>query len=248
VIVGDLVIAHLGPGPRSMLVALDKKSGADVWQAPLVGARGKDPEEWKGSWSTPMLREAADGVREIVLSLPGELAAFDLGDGVQRWSCRGLGALVYTSALVAPEYAIAMSGYHGPALACRLGGTGDITDSARLWHQAEQNPQRIGSGVIVGDYAYIQNANGVAACLKVATGETLWEERLGGDSWSSIVYSDGKLYTLNMAGETHVLEAAPQFKLLSTNTVGEHTLASLAPSDGQFFIRTHQSLWCVGKK
>jgi outer membrane protein assembly factor BamB len=247
VIVGEQVIAHLGPGPRTMLVALDKHSGADLWQVPLENNRGKDAEEWKGSWSTPMLRPTGDG-QEIIVSLPGEVVAFDVASGERHWSCQGLGDLVYTSALIGEEAVIAMGGYGGPALACRPMGEGDITDAARLWHHSDSNPQRIGSGVIVGDYAYIQNANGVAACLKVATGETMWEERLGGESWSSLVYADGRLYSLNMAGETHVFEAKPEYKLLATNSVGEYALASLAPSDGQFFIRTHQNLWCVGKK
>ena len=44
--------------------------------------------------------------------------------------------------------AVCMSGYGGPALAVKLGGTGDITND-RLWHHPK-NTQRVGSGVIVG--------------------------------------------------------------------------------------------------
>ena len=35
---------------------------------------------------------------------------------------------------------------------------------------------------------------------------------------------------------------------LAVNSLGEFTNASLAPSDGEIFIRTHKHLWCIGEK
>jgi hypothetical protein len=44
-----------------------------------------------------------------------------------------------------------------------------------------------------------------------------------------------------------VLRASPKFELLARNTLGESTNASLAPSDGDIFIRTDKSLWCISE-
>jgi outer membrane protein assembly factor BamB len=246
VIEGDLVLSNLGPGPQSTLLALDKRTGEDVWRVDLTDARGKDANEWKGSWSTPVLRDTGEG-RELLLSLPHRLTAYDPRDGRQRWTCEGLGDLVYTSPLPGANAIVAMSGYGGPALAVRTGGAGDITDSHRLWI-VPKNPQRVGSGVLLGDHVYMVNEQGIAECIDVATGASLWQERAGGATWSSIVAADGRLYIINMDGETLVLKIGPQYELLARNPLGEMTRASLAISDGQVFARTYGHLYCIGQK
>jgi len=55
-------------------------------------------------------------------------------------------------------------------------------------------------------------------------------------------------YILNQSGDTIILSASPTFDLIGVNSIGnELTNASLAASEGQLFIRTHQNLWCVGE-
>ena len=123
-----------------------------------------------------------------------------------------------------------MGGYGSPALAVKT-GKGDVTEANRLWLHDTKNPQRVGSGVVVGDYIYILNEPGIAWCLEVKTGEKKWEQRLGGASsnWSSMVYADGRLYVPNRDGETFVLEANPEAcKVLAENSVGKETDARLA--------------------
>ena len=67
-----------------------------------------------------------------------------------------------------------------------------------------------------------------------------------GQNWSSVVRSGDKLYAVNQAGDAFVWKAAPKFELLATNSLGEATDSSPAVSDGDIFMRTHQSLWCLG--
>ena len=50
------------------------------------------------------------------------------------------------------------------------------------------------------------------------------------------------------AGTTQVFAASPKFEMLASNRLGEHTDASIAPSNGDLFIRTYKSLWCVSEK
>src|SRR5207248_744430 len=155
-----------------------------------------------------------------------------------------------TSPVWADGIIVQMSGFHGPALAVRAGGRGDVTATHRLWHHTTKNPQRIGSAVIVGSHAYILNENGVAQCFEIETGKELWgNRRLDGQSWSAMVASaDGRLYVNTTAGDTYVLAASPEFKELARNSLGERTMSSVAVSDGELFIRTYRHLWCIGKK
>jgi len=242
----DRVILSAGPGLRAFVVALDRQTCDELWRMTPEEIQSEKIEEFRGSWSTPVLYQQ-DGKDRMLLSLPNRLIAFDPATGEQIWQCRGLSKLSYTSPLVGENIAVAMSGYHGPALAVRLGGEGDVTDSHRLWLHEMRNPQRVGSGVIVGGHVYILNENGVAWCIELESGEIKWEERVGrgGRSWSSTSFVDDRLYVTNINGTTLVLEANPsECKLLAENQVGELTRSSLAFSDGQVFQRTYEHLYC----
>jgi outer membrane protein assembly factor BamB len=244
----DLVILNCGPGERTFLLAVDKRTGKDVWKVEepggASGAAGS--KEWVGSWATPRV-VTAGGRDELVMAWPGAVKAYEPLTGKVLWECQGLGKLVYTSPVVAGDVVVALSGYHGPGLAVRAGGSGDVTKTHRLWHQAAKNPQRIGSAVVAGGLLYHVNAGpGTVQCLDPKTGEDRWGgRRLGSAFWASPVLADGRVYATDQSGDTYVFAADPQFKQLARNRLGEHTDASPAVSDGQVFLRTHKHLWCI---
>jgi len=235
VIYGDLVILWCGPGARAFLLAVNKKTGAKVWETP---EKGSEPGKFEGSWSTPIIVKAEG--RE----------GFDPKTGKELWSCDGLTSLVYTSPLFADGIAVAMSGYGGAALAVRLGGGGDITKS-RLWHHPK-NSQRIGTGVIVGEHLYMVEEDGRPHCFELKTGNEVWQsqydKRPTGGAWGSMIHVDGKLYITDRGGTTTIFAANPKFEVLGTNRLGEHTDASIAVSNGDLFIRTYKTLWCISEK
>jgi outer membrane protein assembly factor BamB len=242
---GDLVFLNFGPGERTFLVAVDKRTGKDVWKHDIPGGRyGTGQPDWIGSWSTPVIAKSG-GKDALLLSWPEALVAYEPTTGRELWRCGGLGKLVYTSPLAGPDVIVAMGGFGGPAIAVRPGGEGDVTATHRLW-QHPRSPQRIGSGVIVGDHIYILNATGVAECVELKTGRQVWSERLGGASWGSMVHVAGRLYVTNQQGETAVLAAKPVFEVLARNPLGERSQSSPAVSNGELFIRTYGHLWCVG--
>lgn len=247
---GDLVILNCGPGERTSLRAFDKKTGKDAWEVPEPGGKaGNAQADWIGSWSTPHVVKV-DGKDQLLMSWPNVLKAHDPKTGDVLWSCKGLTKLVYTSPVTDGQYAVAMSGYGGAAIGFKLGGSGDVTETNRLWHHNKSNPQRIGSGVIVGEHLYMANAGAnTIQCIEVKTGKDLWDKQtLGVACWGSLVLADGKLYTTDQNGDTFVLEAKPKFELVARNKLGEHCNASPAISNGDIFIRTYQHLWCIGAK
>jgi outer membrane protein assembly factor BamB len=101
--------------------------------------------------------------------------------------------------------------------------------------------------IYVKPHLFSVSTDGIAQCFKAADGERLWRQRLGGAYSASPLFADGKLYFLNDAGETTVIEAAAKYKLLHKNALGEHCQASIAASRGQLFIRTEKHLYCIGK-
>lgn len=248
---GDLCILWIGPGERQILLAVDKKTGKTVWEHTEPGGKSGlgGQREWLGSWSTPVIVKVGDR-EELILGVPHKLKGFDPKTGKELWSCAGMGPLVYASQLVSDDgIVVAMSGFHGPALAVKAGGSGDVTKN-RLWHHTQKIPQRIGTGVIVGDHCYILNDSGQASCFELKSGKDLWEkeDRVSSSAWGSMVAAAGRLYVTNSGGQTIVLKADPKLEVLAKNNLGEQVRGSPAISDGEIFIRTYKHLWCIGAK
>lgn len=204
-----------------------------------------------GSWATPVVIKA-DGRDELVVGFANLLAAYDPATGKLLWTCKGISSQVYTSALVAGDLVIALgSGIEGgSAIAVRPGGTGDVTADRRAW-RADRVKGAIGSGVVHAGRFFHAGADGVVECLDAKTGKKLWQKRLAATAgqsgvWASLLLAGDRIYAANQSGDVFVLKAGPKFDLLATNSVNEPTNASPAASDGELFLRTDKSLWCVG--
>lgn len=248
VLAGDQVYLNFGPGPQTTLYCFDKKTGKTLWQHEEPGGDSGESgnKNWLGSWADPLLRRVGDH-DELLMSYPGRVCAFEPLSGSVRWTCAGLNKLVYNSPLFIGGTVIAFGGYNGMGVAVKAGGSGDVTSTHRVWHLPKVS-QRIGSGVVHEGHHYILSDGGIAECRDLKTGEMVFQERLKGQNWSSLVLSaDGLCYAANQIGDCFVFKAAPKFELVSTNPLGEKIIGSIAVSDGHLFIRGHQHLWCIGK-
>jgi len=250
VIQGELCFLNFGPGVREFLVAVDKKTGREVWRhsSPVPGA-----EDVLGTWSTPLIVEH-QGRMELISALRGELAALDPKTGKVFWSVNDWG-LQAKSSPVAGDGVVVLTGDFEPKtseVAVRLGGAGDVAKTHVLWRKTPSRV-RVGTGVIQNGYFYGSRTGGFADCIELETGKIVWDERLpvkGGNSaiWTSPVLAGGKLYFVNQGGDIFVVRAGPHYELVASHPLGETCNASPAISDGEIFFRTHQALWCFGGK
>ena len=250
---GDLCILLVGPGKKQGLLAVDKKTGQTVWEHGEPGGSSGDSQPWVGSWATPIIVRVGDH-EELIVGLPEKLKAFDPRTGKELWSCAGLHnpaghKLVYTTPVYADGVVVAVAGFGGAAMAVKVGGKGDVTETNRLWYHP-RNTQRIGSPVIVGEFVYLVDESGVAHRLELKTGKESWNgERIGDKTWSSPVAAGGRLYLPTTEGNVVVLATGPKFEVLAKNALdGETIRASPAVADGDILIRTHKHLWCISAK
>jgi outer membrane protein assembly factor BamB len=258
-IYGDLCFVNFGPGETTYLLAVNKKTGETIWRKdeetgygkPAADAAGSGNPTFIGSWTTPTIMNV-EGTDQLLMHWPGRLAAYDPKTGDELWHCKGVNVLAYASPIYADGIVVAMGGFNGMSIAVRAGGSGDVTDSRRLWHHPKTQ-QRIGSGVIHDGQIYIHNDPGIAECYELKSGKLIWKERLkgageSGTNWSSIMLSGDSCYTINQSGDCFVFKASPEFELVSVNSLGETSNSSIVPSNGELFIRTHKALWCVAEK
>jgi outer membrane protein assembly factor BamB len=256
VIQGDRVFVYHGPGKDSALYSLDRRTGAVQWKVALPeespaerfdGFAGKS-DGAKGSFSTPLVVPSG-GREEIILPVANQLRAFAPADGRSLWTCQGMNPLVYTSASYGEGRIVAMGGFFGSVIILPPGGSGDVT-SRRTFYEQRAKKHRIGSPIIHQGHVYLAATEGFLQCLKLDTGEMLWEERLkasGSDpaTWGSLVLAGDRFYLVNHSGDTLVVRAAPKFEVLASNPVGELSNSTLALSNGEIFLRTHSALYCV---
>ncbi|MEZ6045434.1 MAG: PQQ-binding-like beta-propeller repeat protein [Planctomycetaceae bacterium] len=169
---------------NTFLVALTLAEGDEVWRKDEPGGADDLSGKKVGSWSTPVFVEA-DGKTQMICSMPSRVLSVDPQTGEELWFCEGLpserGDLVYTSTAVATVVSASRwEAIKGPALGFTLTGSGeDVTESNRTWYTPDRQPQRIGTGVIAGDYLYMANAGpGIVQCIDIKNdGKEMWKAR-----------------------------------------------------------------------
>ena len=150
------------------------------------------------------------------------------------------------SALVVGDVIFA-PGRRKPLIAFRSGGSGDVTSSHRLW-STDYGPD-VPTPVSDGERVYIVDDKGIALCLRVKDGTTVWDRsRLEPGTYSaSPVLADGKIYATNEDGTTTVFATGDEFKILSVNKLDQFTLSSPAVAGNQIFIRAGNYLYCLAE-
>lgn len=257
IIVDDQVILHSGPGEKVFVAALDLQTGEDRWRhdEPVDGNGERNSDgQYMGSWSTPVLIER-DKQKIAVCAFATRVCGIDIRDGSLVWECRGLigerGDLAYSSPMIEGDLCVMMGGFKGPSFAFRIDGEGDLTETSRLWRQDKNNPQNIGTGLILGGYVYRLGAGpNLIDCLEAKSGRTVWKERAGDAAfWSSISYNGTNAYATDQQGTTHVFKPSTGgLRMVAKNELGDRCNATPALAGNRIYIRTYKKLWCIDGK
>ena len=249
-----------GPGkgsPRdSFLLALDPKTGKDLWKAKRPSDAVTESQE---SYATPVPYEGP-GRMEILLFGADYMSGHNPENGEEYWRCGGcnparMGDLrVVPSPVAADGFIFVCSPKHrNPFFAVKAGGTGNITQTHVAWKLAKEFSPDVCTPLVYKDMLYVLDGSADkrhVLCLDPKTGAQKWAGQVPGKAtyWASLTAADGKLYCINEAAEVSVLSAGDEFKLLATVPLGDSVCySSIAISQKQLFIRTGQNLYCVGK-
>ncbi len=224
------------------LVALDKKTGKEVWRT----------GELKESWNTPLLVPLSNGKTELVVAISGKILGFAPATGKSLWSCDAHRWYIVPSLVANKGVVYCLSGKGVEAAkAVRAGGRGDVTETHALW--TTRKGSNVSSPIYYEGHVYFTHeVSGVAYCLSGTTGEVVYEERLprAGGVYASPVIGDGKLYYLSRWGGVMVLAAKPQFELLAQNQLKDQRDVNASPaiSNNRLFLRMKRYLYCIGEK
>lgn len=223
------------------LYALDAATGKVVWK--LGGIRE--------SWNTPILARHGDRT-ELVVAIFGRILGIDPATGKQLWSCAtGIPWYMVPSLVAHDGVVYALGGRPGGGLAVKLGGSGDVTATHRLW--TSNKGSNVSSPIYhEGRLYWMHDQTGTAYCADAKTGEILYERRIprAAQVYASPVLADGKIFYPARDGTVFVVAAQPKFELLATNSWGERGSYNSSPaiSGDQLIFRTDRFVCCVGKK
>lgn len=235
----DLLIVSCDGQETQFVVALDKSTGKTRW---------KKFREGYQAYSTPLVIRQTAG--DQVVS-PGAFRAisYDPRTGKELWYVRyGEGFSNVPRPVFGNGLVYICTGFQQPSLlAVRIDGKGDVTKSHVAWSTNRGVPLTP-SPLLVGEELYMITDTGIATCLDAKTGEERWRARVGGNHSASPLYADGRIYFLSEEGQSVVIEAGRQFKVISTNALDGQTLASMAVSDKSIFIRSVSHLYRLGNQ
>lgn len=235
---GDSLILLCDHEPESYLLALDKRTGREIWKAD----RGKGLR----SYSTPTVVPAESG-DELVVNSSERLEGYDPKTGERLWYYTESNRFPIPVPSFSDGVIYTSRGYRsGPFMAIRPGGRGDIAGTEHLiWHVPTGAPY-VSSVVQYDGVVYLASDAGVLQAADAQTGERLFQGRTGGIFSAAPIAGDGKVYFVSETGETIVLKAAREFEVLARNQLDARILASPVASNGQLFLRSDDEIFCVG--
>ncbi len=244
VLYGDTVILFCAMAKRedSRVVAFDKVSGDVRWERKL-------PQMQFGH-STPVILQV-QGKAQMLLVASGmekagdALQSLDPTDGKLLWWCRGEGdasSPAYGQGLVYFD-----DGRGGTGVAVDPTGSGDVSDTHVHWTIAQRG-EALSSPIVVGKYLYRLRTPGFLQCWEMATGKEVYSERLPNISttWASpIADPKGRMFFAS-AGQSYVIQAGPECRILAVNDLGDGNHPSPAVANGRLFLVGMKNIYCIG--
>ena len=240
---GDRLILNWDHEGQSFIIALDKKTGKELWKA--------DRDEGT-SWATPLVVEHK-GKRQVVTSATRRVHSYDLETGELIWESEGMTANTIPSPVASDGMVYLTSGFRGNALlAVRLDSArGDITDKDSIVWKFDRDTPYVPSPLLYADTLYVLKSNsGILSCFNSSTGQVYYgQQRVDGvpNVYASPVGASNRVYITGREGTTVVIERGPEFKVLATNSLEDGFDASPAIVENELYLRGRKYLYCVAK-
>ncbi len=231
---------------QSFLVALDKRTGKQLWRV---------ERDEKSNWATPYIWKNARRT-EIVTPGTTRVRSYDL-DGKLLWELGGMSSIVIPTPFSSLDLLFLSSGYVGdavrPVFAVHSGASGDIslkpdTNSSPevAWYLPQAGPYNT-SPLVYGDHYYTLLDRGFLTCHDARTGREIYGKQRIDPAAAAFTASpwayNGKIFALSEDGDTYVIQAGPEFKVLGKNPLDDMCMATPAIERGSLIVRTASKLY-----
>ena len=226
---------------NSFIVAVNAKTGKTAWQTPRHSA--------VVAYSTPCVYEPKAGQPALIFNSQAHgISALDPGTGKVLWEYdKAFDKRSVSSPLVAGDLILGScgSGAGGNYVSAIRPGDPAQGKEPELAYQMKKSAPYVPTGIVMGDLVWLWSDSGIVTCLRAASGEVRYQERVGGDFFGSPVWVDGRLFCVSTRGELVVVEASDKFNVLHRYALNELCHSTPAVAGGKMFIRTEKHLWSI---
>lgn len=238
---GDSLIINWDHEGDSFLVALDKRTGEELWRTERPGE--------VTSWTTPLVVEV-EGRTQIVISSTGFSRGYDFSTGEEIWRLSGMTVNDIPTPVHRDGVVYLASGYRGTMLqAVDLArAKGDIEGTEAVLWQYDRDTPYVPSVLLYGDQLYfVKHLRNIFSSLDAATGEHHFTARLPGirNVYASPIAAAGRVYVFDRAGAAVVLEHGTELKVLAENELDDGIDATPALVGNEMYIRGRHYLYAV---
>jgi outer membrane protein assembly factor BamB len=245
----DLLVlqADEDSGEASFIVALDRRTGAEVW---------RKPRPVQASWTTPMLvtdPEGTSGGTDQLVTAGNELfIAYDPSSGAEIWRTKGLESNAIHTPLRSGNTLIFTAGYPKKiTLALELPKKGDLTASNPFVWSYDKGTAYVPSNVVYEGRLYLMSDSGVMTCLDAKTGALVYEggrPAAQGRYTASPTVVDDAILLISREGDATFVKPGPTHEVLASTSLDEAVAASPAVAGGRLYVRSEQHLFAIGAK
>jgi len=247
---GDHLIVTPG-GSKATMVALDKKSGKQVWA-------GVVPNGDTAGYSSVVAAELG-GVKQYIQLMANGLVSFSAKDGKMLWRYGTKGdrfggnTANIPTPIVSGEYVFASAGYGRGGALVKITANGDKFNVEEVYWNRQLNNKH-GGVILVGDKLYGDRDDGGRPwSADFKTGKVLWTRDGGkGGGSASLTYADGKLYIRYADGWVVLADATTsEYTEISSFKVPNGSgdcWAHPVVIGGKLYIRERDTLWCYDVK
>ncbi|TWU22830.1 outer membrane protein assembly factor BamB family protein [Bythopirellula polymerisocia] len=243
---GLVIVAVMNDGD-GFLVALDLKTGKEVWKQDRIY---EVPKECDNSYTTPAL--TTDG--KVIVTLGADhVTGHDVRTGKLLWECGGLNPSgeaaqrTIASQTLAGDIVVVPYRRGEMLTAIQLGGQGDITEKGKFWDR----PAKAGdvpTPLVTDGKVIVLSDRGDLTCLDVSSGDELWTAELPrgrAKYFSSPVLANGLLFTLREDGMLYFGRIADGYEHLGEYNFDEQCVATPIPIRDQLLVRGSEHLFLV---
>lgn len=235
----DKVFVQWDHEGQSFMVAVDKKTGEEVWRV---------NRDEGSSWATPLVVDI-NGKTQLITAATSRIVSYDAATGTEIWSGSGLTRNVIPNPMYYKGILYVMSGYRGTALKAidlqRAVGNIDGSDVI-LWEYNQDTPYTP-SAVVMNDLLFFLFGNkGIITCLDAKTGTPKYsKEKVEniGNIFSSPTGVGNRLY-IAAEGSVAVLGAGPEFQILAQTELDDTFHASPVILGNKLILRGFKFLYC----
>lgn len=253
---GHIVVAVMQTEGDSYMVALDPKTGKEVWKTSRKFETGKESGD---SYTTPHVVKK-DGKEQIITWGGDHLTGHDANTGKLVWQCGGFNPKradmqrVIASAVVGDGLAVVPFNRGDSLAAIRLDGSGDVSETHWTWRNDELGSDAV-SPILHDGKIYVLKDGGTnrgrLTCLDAKSGEKLWESNLPKAPqvyYSSPLLVGDQIYCVREDGMVFSGKITNDgLTDIKSHALEESVIASPISVGGRLIFRSDKSLFCFGK-